>query len=202
MSKMSKETKNNKLICITGFVGEGKTTSTLFFASLGCQTFVTDKWIHQIYQKHKKGYQLIVKLFGKQYVNDQEVDRKKLKNLILSNKKAKYLLEKHINKLIYKRINQLKRLNKIVFVELGIYLFHVEFFKDLFSKVIVVDGKNKEKNNDFRKFCAISKFSTKTVGNSKNVDNQGVLEVDFLVENTSDVKNLHSNLNSLFKKII
>ncbi len=193
MSKMSKNVKTN-LICITGFVGEGKTTATNFYTSLGYETFNTDKWVHKIYLKNNEGYKLILKLFGKKYVNDKEVDRKQLKELILSNKNAKYLLEKNVNQLIYKRIKSLAITGKKIFVELGIFLFHPQFFGDLFSKIIVIDGKNKEKNNDFRKFSSIEKFSTKSVGNSNIAGNSGVFYCDFLVENMSDIETLKKNL--------
>lgn len=198
MSKMSKR-KNQKssLICICGFVGEGKTTSTNFFNDLGFQTFITDKWIHSIYKKHQIGYKLIKKLFGNKYVNETEVDRKKLKELIVKDKVAKYRLEKNINSLIYKKINQLKQKRTFIFVELGIFLYNSSYFSDLFDKVIVVNGRKDNPVNDvFKKFSHIEKFSTKPVGNSKNHLIDGVFYCDFYVENN---KNLHFLQDELIK---
>lgn len=196
MPKMSKnQNKKSKLVCICGFVGDGKTTSTNFFNDLGFETFNTDKWIHKIYLKHEIGYKLILKLFGNRYVNEKEVDRVKLKKLIINNLVAKKKLERNINWLIYKKINQLKQKNKFIFVELGIYLYNWTFFRDLFDKVIVIDGtKRNTKNDDFKKFSKIKKFSTNPVGNLKNIENNGIFYCDFIVENNLDIENLRKEL--------
>lgn len=187
----------NKLICITGFKGHGKSTTIKYLKNIGYKTFEVDKWVHQIYKKHKKGYILIKKLFGNGYVTDLEVDRLKLKELIISSPMAKKKLEKNMNKLIYKRINQLKRHSGIVFVELATYLFFKDFFANLFDKTIVINNPNKEENEIFRKNSNIKKFSTKTVGNSNNVEKMGIFYCDFLVENTSTIENLKKELFNL-----
>lgn len=83
-------------ICITGKVGSGKTTAIEYLSSLGYTTYIADEYVHSIYKVGAIGYKKIAKSFGKEYVNEVEVDRKKLGKLVFSNPIA---LEK-LNKLL------------------------------------------------------------------------------------------------------
>ncbi|MDE5767622.1 MAG: dephospho-CoA kinase, partial [Malacoplasma sp.] len=184
MSKVSKDkslTNNSNLICITGFMGSGKSTFAKFLQDLGFSVFIADEFVHKLYKKNEKGYELIKKYFGDDFTNSVEVDRKKLKDLILNDSNQKILLEKIMNKIIYDEINELKRKKELIFVELGTYLFFEDYFKNLFNKVVVVETKNKNyKNNYFKNFSNIEKFSTKPVGNLKNPKNSNIFYADFI----------------------
>lgn len=197
MQSLSK-TKTTKLICITGYIGSGKTTVLNILKNQGFSTFCTDNWVHKIYEKNRKGYQFIRKNFGKKFLFDNFVNRNALKNEILSSKHQKIKLEKNMNALIYKKINNLRLKNELIFVELGTLLYNFEYFKDLFCKVIVVDGnKNSKKNDDFKKNCPVKKFSTKNVGNSPFIDKMGIFYVDFIVENMLDTENLKNEVQKI-----
>ena len=203
MSKVSKNknlTNNSNLICITGFMGSGKSTFTIFLKELGFNVFIVDDFIHGIYNKNQKGYELIKKYFGSDFVNDKEVDRKKLKDLILSDNNQKILLEKIMNKIIYDEITKLKRKKELVFIELGTYLFFQDYFKNLFNKIVIIKSSNKNyKENHFKKFSNIKKFSTKPGGNSKNIDNKGIFYADFIVENDGNLDDLKVKAKELIK---
>ncbi|MCF0218035.1 MAG: dephospho-CoA kinase [Malacoplasma sp.] len=197
MPKMSENKKveaikaSSQLVCITGFMGSGKSQVMTFLQEMGYKIFLADEYVHQIYQKNEVGYETIKNNFGTEFVNDNEVDRNKLKELILSDVAQKKLLEKLLNKLIYQKINELKRTNQLIFVELATYLFFESYFADLFGKVIVVDAKNQNfKKNEFKKFSSIQKFLTKTVGNSKNATHNGVFWADYIVENVGSLVEL------------
>ncbi|MDE5545614.1 MAG: hypothetical protein K2I76_03290, partial [Malacoplasma sp.] len=59
MSKVSKNknlTNNSNLICITGFMGSGKSTFTIFLKELGFNVFIVDDFIHGIYNKNPVSY--------------------------------------------------------------------------------------------------------------------------------------------------
>lgn len=192
MPKVSKNLKNNsKLICITGFSGHGKTSSINILNNLGYKTFIVDLWVHKIYKKNKIGYFLIKKLFGNQFVNEIEVDRKKLKELILSNALAKKLLEKNMNKLIYKKILGYKKKNKLIFVELGTYLFFESIFYNLFNQIFVIYNPEKNKTmSEFQKISQIKKFSTISVENYEKHRKNGTFFCDLIVDNLLDLNSL------------
>ena len=74
------------LICITGLTGSGKTTALKYIASKGYETFEVEKYIHSIYNKGDKGYEVIRDTFGAEYVNENGVDRQKLWQRVFNDK--------------------------------------------------------------------------------------------------------------------
>ena len=101
-----------------------------------------DKYIHEIYKKNKIGYQLIKKNFGDSYVNEIEVDRKKLGQLVFNDNKKLNKLNSLTIPLIRQKILELKNINEHIFVELGIYLKYEKIFNDLFDRIILIKGKS------------------------------------------------------------
>ena len=181
------------LICITGQIGSGKTSLLNEFKSLGFKTFEIDKYIHEIYKKNKIGYQLIKKNFGDSYVNEIEVDRKKLGQLVFNDNKKLNKLNSLTIPLIRQKILELKNINEHIFVELGIYLKYEKLFNNLFDRIILIKGKSEIET---KKLQNLSWFN-------KESDILSPLEVheekEFIVlENNKDKK----HIKNLAKKTI
>lgn len=190
----------SKLICISGFQGSGKTEFLKCLSNLSFETFSTDEFVHNIYKKNEMGYEIIKNNFGKDFVNDLEVDRTKLRELILNDNHQKTLLEKLMNKVIYNKLSELKLQSKLIFVELGTYIFFEDYFSNLFRNIIIIDSKDANyKENFFKKFSNIKKFSTKPVGNSKNPQKSNIFYADFVVENDGNLLDLTEQAKQLVK---
>ena len=139
------------LVCITGKIGSGKSTVTSQYKKLGYKTLEMDKYIHSIYKANKIGYQKIKKEFGLKYVNDKEVDRKKLGQLVFKNKKELDRLNAITLPLIKEKILSLQNKKEIIFIELGIYITNEQYFKDCFDLVILVKGKQELTDQKLKK---------------------------------------------------
>jgi dephospho-CoA kinase len=132
------------LVCLTGVPGSGKTTILRQIRKSGYMVFETDKFIHSIYKFGQIGYNLISKHFGKEYVNKTSVNRKKLGRLVFSNKCELAKLNKLTIPLIKNKILSLKKIkNKLIFVELAIYLNYPSSFRSIFDKIVIIKGKQK-----------------------------------------------------------
>lgn len=202
MSKMS-EIKNNKLVCVTGQVNKGKTTAIQFISSLGYNIFIMDEYIHEIYKKNKIGYLKIKENFGEGFVNDIEVNRDKLRNLILSDSKYREKLNSIMFPIMFNKLLEIKNSSKhIVFVELGIYIYNPEFFNNVFDLVIAINRDDKlTKRNPFQKIKNVVKFSTKGVENLKNNDNSNMIFVDFIVDNNETLEKFKMNIKKILEYI-
>lgn len=202
MSKMS-EIKNNKLVCVTGQVNKGKTTAIQFISSLGYNIFIMDEYIHEIYKKNKIGYLKIKENFGDDFVNDIEVNRDKLRNLILSDSKYREKLNSIMFPIMFNKLLEIKNSSKhIVFVELGIYIYNPEFFNNVFDLVIAINRDDKlTKRNPFQKIKNVVKFSTKGVENLKNNDNSNMIFVDFIVDNNETLEKFKMNIKKILEYI-
>ena len=139
------------LVCITGKIGSGKSTAINQYKKLGYKTLEMDKYIHSIYKANKIGYQKIKNEFGSKYVNDKEVDRKQLGQLVFKNKKELDRLNNITLPLIKDKIQSLRNQKEIIFIELGIYITNEQYFKDCFDFVILVKGKQELTDQKLKK---------------------------------------------------
>ena len=139
------------IICITGKTGSGKTTLIEILSNKGYRIFETDAYIKEIYKKGEIGYNAILNSFGKEYVNEIEVDRKKLGKLVFNDKAKLDQLNSITLPIIRNKIIELKKTNSLIFVELAIYLNYKETFENLFDKVVLVRGSEEIENNKLKK---------------------------------------------------
>ena len=204
MSKMSEvKTKDSKLVCVTGLVNKGKSTAMKIISSYGYDVFIMDEYIHQIYNRDEIGYIAIQENFGKEYVNEIQVDRNKLRELILSDSKFRDKLNSIMFPIMLSKLLELKKESKgLIFVELGIYIYDPKFFDKAFDLVIAVNRDEEiTEKNPFQKIKNVIKFSTKDVGNLENNEYTNTVFVDFIVDNNSTLEKFKNNIKKILEHI-
>lgn len=204
MSKMSEvKIKDSKLVCITGLVNKGKSTAMKIISSYGYDVFIMDEYIHQIYNRDEVGYIAIQENFGKEYVNEIQVDRDKLRELILSDSKFRDKLNSIMFPIMLSKLLELKKESKgLIFVELGIYIYDPKFFDKAFDLVIAVNRDEEiTEKNPFQKIKNVIKFSTKDVGNLENNEYTNTVFVDFIVDNNSTLEKFKNNIKKILEHI-
>ncbi|MDE5714707.1 MAG: dephospho-CoA kinase [Anaeroplasmataceae bacterium] len=127
------------IIGITGGIACGKSNVTYVLQSLGYEIIDADIISKQLTQKDKTIYNNIVKIFGKEYIEDNgELNREKLAELIFHNPKQRELLNSishpAIIEEIKKRIETSK--NEIIFLDIPL-LFETNLMY-LCNKIICV----------------------------------------------------------------
>lgn len=200
MSSMSKVVKNH-LVCITGKMGSGKTTAINNLKENGYNVFIFDDYIKEIYKKNGIGYKKIIKYFGKDFVNEYEVDRNKLLKFILSSSEEKNKLDNIMIPIIINKIKNFP-IDSLIFVELGIYIYFDFIFAEFFQKIIIFTRKNENCSND--KFFMYNKsieFSTKHVGNSKKHIFSNIVYGDIIVENNGDLAFFYSEIKKMLQNL-
>ena len=97
--------QNNKLIIgITGGSGSGKSVVSKAAESLGFIHIDTDKLGHQVILKPNKAYYDLINTFGKVILNENnEIDRKKLGDIVFSSPEKLELLNKIVHPAIVKK---------------------------------------------------------------------------------------------------
>lgn len=192
---------NSKLICITGFMGVGKSSVINFFSDCKYDVFKMDEYIHSIYLKEQIGYIAIEKEFGTDFVNENQVDRNKLRSFILESSENVKKLNNLMFPIIEKKLQDLVKLDKTIVVELGIFVYNPKTFSKYFKKIIAITSNRENKIDFFETFHNGLKFSTKSVENYENLEKEGIILVDFIVENNSSLINLQKNFKKILKKI-
>lgn len=200
-------------ICITGKPCSGKSLVLSYIKDLGYKTWEADKYVHQIYKYPYLGYQTILKIFGKQYVNKTEVNRKKLGQLVLNDEESLKRLNKYMNKIIKDSITKLDD-NKTWFIELGTYIYYPQDFSNIFDKIIFLfRTKKNQKMATNKKFFYLKKIPTFFVDNLK-INKSSILyigpkycqspkiNVDIFVNNLSNKKILKKNIEKILKNLL
>ena len=199
-------------ICITGKPGSGKSLALSYINDLGYKTWAADEYVIHIYKYPNFGYWTILKIFGKDYVNEIEVDRKKLGKLVFSNKKALEKLNLSLNKIIKKSIIELDK-NKTWFIELGTYIYYPQDFANIFDKIFYLFRPKKDQKKQInKKFYYLKKippiFVDKFKINKSTIFYIGPkycqlpkINVDIFVNNRFSKKILKNNIEKILKDL-
>ncbi|BDV03708.1 MAG: hypothetical protein HPPSJP_4290 [Candidatus Hepatoplasma scabrum] len=88
------------IIILIGSPFSGKTTILKELQKEKVRVFHADSFVKKIYLKNGEGYKLIKKYFGKQFVTDKSVDRRKLGILVTNNPQELKKLNEMIHPII------------------------------------------------------------------------------------------------------
>ncbi len=186
-------------IVITGGICTGKSTVCKILKDKGFFIIDADKIAHRVLNENIKE---IEKIFGKQYIKNDEVDRKKLGNLVFSNPLKKKLLEALLHPKIQ---NIIKSLEKQYKKEKKRYLIDIPLFYETNSykadKVIVVYAPEDIELKRLIKRDNISKEEAKQrIKSQLDIEKKKILG-DFVIDNSKDLKFLKKEIFKIIKFI-
>jgi len=135
--------KYNKVIGLTGSIATGKSTVSEIFKKYGIPVIDADKIARDVVKKGSYGLKKIVEEFGKDYLNaDGSLNRRKLGDLIFSDKNAKKKLEEIIHPLVRKReaemIKEIREKDKDIPIIVDVPLLIETGSYKYYDKIIVV----------------------------------------------------------------
>ncbi len=78
-----------KLVGLTGGAGSGKSTVAAMLRDLGAVVVDADEATHAVYEPGTPGFEAVVKEFGKDYVKEGRIDRKRLGELVVNDASAR-----------------------------------------------------------------------------------------------------------------
>ena len=95
------------ILGVTGVIGSGKSEFCRFLRrQFDFYWISADKIVHSLYFAGKKGYKIIKKHFGDDFVNKKCVDRSKLREFILKNPVKLKFLNELIHPLVAEEVNK------------------------------------------------------------------------------------------------
>lgn len=93
------------IVGLTGGIGSGKSTVGKLFARLGVPVISADEIAHELLKHNHAVYQAVKNRFGEELLDqDNQIDRRKLRNVIFSNPAEKLWLEDLMHPLIKEEI--------------------------------------------------------------------------------------------------
>ncbi len=120
----------SKIIGLTGSIATGKSTVSKYLIKKGYKVVDADKITHELMKKDNINYLEIVNYFGNSILDkDDEIDRKKLANIVFSDKNKLNALNNLTHPNIFNKINETieESDEKIIFLDIALL---IEFIKN------------------------------------------------------------------------
>ncbi len=129
------------VVGLTGGIASGKTTISDIFSSLGAAVIDTDVVSRSLLEPKQKGFHKVVEKVGKSILLDNgEIDRRALRQLIFSDEKLKHWLESILHPIILTECReQIDLTESSPYVILVVPLLFESDFKSLVDRVLAVD---------------------------------------------------------------
>jgi dephospho-CoA kinase len=189
-----------KKLAITGDLASGKSEALKIFKSFNAYTLDADKIAHFLLQNDKEIIEKVIKIFGKDIIEKNTIDRKKIAKIafkdenVVKLKKFEKAIHPKIIKMIEEKFEKVKNKDFSCFVVEMPLLFEIKAQK-YFDITITIStkeaiAKKRYKNKDY-----ISRqkrlFSTKRKEKLSN----------FVIYNNLNKKNLKEQIYQIIKKL-
>ncbi|NLK65962.1 MAG: dephospho-CoA kinase [Campylobacteraceae bacterium] len=188
-------------VVITGGIGSGKSTVVEMLKNSGFSVIDADLISHEILDSLAGE---ISKLFGNEFVDGDKVLRKKLGNLVFSDKsklkELENLLHPKIKDEIFAQALKLEKLNKTYFVDIPLF-YESEGRYNKFKKVLVIYAPKElcleriMKRNKLTKDEALVRINSQTdIETKKSLAN-------FVIENLGDKQELEIKVSEFLESL-
>ena len=190
---------------MTGGIGSGKSEALKIFKSLSIKVIDLDNISKEITERSHQAIQEIKLVFGDAiFDKDNQLDRKKLKEIIFSDKNKKINLEKILHPKIYEEVK--KRLNALshesyVVIDIPL-LFETNQYTSLISRSLVIDCKENDQIERVKKRDGIDISVIQSIINQQINRSSRIEKADDVVINDGSIEKLEESIKSLHKKYL
>jgi len=194
------------VIGLTGGIASGKSTVSLLLEEKGAVIIDADKIAKQIIQPGKPAWIKVVNHFGKQILNDMnEIDRKKLANIVFSEKKQLELLNSFTHPEIVNEIKyrldyyhslheELVVIDAALLIEVGLHKIVDEVW------LVVVDEKTQLERLMAREKNLSAEQAMKRI-RSQMPQNEKIMYADRIIDNNGTIEDTKVQVDKIWREI-
>ena len=193
------------IIGMTGGIGSGKSEALKIFESLNIKVIDLDNIAKEITDTSHQAIQEIKLVFGDAiFDKDNRLDRKKLREIIFSEKDQKINLEKILHPKILEEV--MKRLNVLsnesyVVIDIPL-LFETNQYTSLISRSLVIDCKVDDQIERVKKRDRIDTSVIQSIIEQQVGRNYRIERADDVVVNDGSIEKLEESIKALHKKYL
>ena len=193
------------IIGMTGGIGSGKSEALKIFESLNIKVIDLDNIAKEITDTSHQAIQEIKLVFGDViFDKDNRLDRKKLREIIFSEKDQKINLEKILHPKILEEV--IKRLNVLshesyVVIDIPL-LFETNQYTSLISRSLVIDSKVNDQIERVKKRDGIDTSVIQSIIEQQVGRNYRIERADDVVVNDGSIEKLEESIKALHKKYL
>ncbi|QDC99958.1 MULTISPECIES: dephospho-CoA kinase [Candidatus Methylopumilus] len=193
------------IIGMTGGIGSGKSEALKIFESLNIKVIDLDNIAKEITDTSHQAIQEIKLVFGDAIFDKKNrLDRKKLREIIFSEKDQKINLEKILHPKILEEV--MKRLNVLsnesyVVIDIPL-LFETNQYTSLISRSLVIDSKVNDQIERVKKRDGIDTSVIQSIIEQQVGRNYRIERADDVVVNDGSIEKLEESIKALHKKYL
>jgi dephospho-CoA kinase len=193
------------IIGMTGGIGSGKSEALKIFESLNIKVIDLDNIAKEITDSSHQAIQEIKLVFGDAiFDKDNRLDRKKLREIIFSEKDQKINLEKILHpKILEEVMRRLNVLSNESYVVIDIpLLFETNQYTSLISRSLVIDCKVDDQIERVKKRDGIDTSVIQSIIEQQVGRNYRIERADDVVVNDGSIEKLEESIKALHKKYL
>lgn len=187
-------------IGLTGGIGSGKSTAAKYFTKLRVPVIDADKIARKLLTPNTKIYKKALSHFGKEFLTPRKtINRKKLRDLIFSNKKERIWLEKLLHPAIQQKMHQLVTKTKAPYCILMAPLLFETKFPLKTDRILAIDCWKKDQIKRSRNRDNGSLKEIQTIIKTQINRASRLRKSDDIIHNTSTLDNLKKEVKKLHR---
>lgn len=193
-----------KKIAVTGGLASGKSTVCALLKKRGAYVVSADEIVHQLLSPHTLLGQQVIKLLGSDIVNDHELDRKKIAQIVFSSPQKLEALEKLLHPQVlseidaaYQKIKQSSDYRCFVAEVPLLYEIGAEKLFDLVIGVVADPAQCRARIQTAKDY-SIEDYDKRMQRQQTNKADQA----DVVILNNSSIENLSDQVNQFLAKYL
>jgi len=193
------------IIGMTGGIGSGKSEASKIFASLNIEVIDLDKISREITEKDHEAIEEIKALFGESLFNkENELDRKKLRDMIFSDKNLKIKLENILHPKILAEVKKkLSIFSDEPYVVIDIpLLFETNQYVPLISRTLVIDCELSDQIERTRKRVGMEIAMVQSIISQQVDRNTRIQRGDDVILNDGSIDSFEDSIKKLHEKYL
>ena len=192
------------IIGMTGGIGSGKSEALKIFESLNIKVIDIDKISKEITETNHQAIEEIKLVFGNVFDKDNRLDRKRLREIIFSDKTQKINLEKILHPKILKEVKgKLDMLSNEPYIVIDIpLLFETNHYTNLISRSLVIDCEVTSQIERVKKRDGINTSIIQSIIDQQIDRSSRIEKGDDVVLNDGSIEKLTESIKTLHQKYL
>ena len=191
------------IIGLTGGIGSGKSAAGIEFEKLGITVIDADEIAQKASLKNSKAYKEIVEYFGASILdNSQNIDRRKLRNIVFNDDEQKKKLEQILHPAIREDISFAISNSKSPYTIIMVPLIYETNSKDNYNRILVIDCDEDIQISRAVARDGASEEDIKKIINSQATKKERLSIADDVISNNSSIEKLSEKVLHLHKNYL
>ena len=185
-------------IGLTGGIGSGKSTVSGLFAALGVPVIDADVIARSLLEPGTEATRQVIRVFGNDIaVNEQEIDRAKLRERVFEDASARKKLESILHPIVHQKIRQQTEAITSPYCIVVIPLLFEAGHQDLVDRILVVNTSQKKQVERAASRDRASAQEIEKILHTQIDPEERLARADDVIDNNDGIEQLESRVQEL-----